>query len=194
MQLSSDSKYLFQLVQKHVYQFRTKPFRLASGKESQHYFNCKKITMIPDRLQLLARVLRDELIPHKKLPLPQAAGGLTLGADPIAYALSLAYWQQGHLLYPVVVRKEAKSHGMAKRIEAEFDKQLVTEILVLEDTMTTGNSALVAVQALREAGFNIKNCIAIIDREEGGYENLAREGVGLISLFQGKQFWNKECS
>ena len=182
------TKLLFQVMQEQVYQYRKGLFRLASGRSSHDYFNCKKITMVPHHLALLARVLRDDLIPREKLPLPKAAGGLTLGADPLAYALSLAYLEKGHCLYPVIVRKETKRHGMAKRVEAEFDRKAINEVLLLEDTLTTGGSALTAARALREEGFQVSHCISIVDREEGGKENLRHEGIKLLSLFTKHQF------
>ncbi len=187
-ELGTLTKELFDLVRSYAYQFCNEPFRLASGKYSQHYFNCKKITMCPDRLSLLANAICDEVIPGASMSVPQAVGGLTLGADPIAYALSLAYLQRSHYVYPVVVRKATKDHGTGKLIEAEFDHSQVQEILVLEDTVTSGGSALQAVNSLRQLGFAVRHCLAIVDRQEGGYEALNRQGVSLISLFQAKDF------
>lgn len=182
------SQKLFELSHKEVYKFSQEGFVLASGKRSCHYYDCKMISMLPERLYLLARCLRDELIPQSGLDAPQAVGGLTLGADPIAYALSLAYWEQAHCVYPLVVRKRAKQHGLAKRIEARFEAQKLQEALVLEDTVTSGGSALEAVRALRESGLEVKYCLTVVDREEGGSAALEREGVRLLSLFQAKDF------
>ncbi len=158
---------LLSLVKTHVYQFRSKPFLLASGRKSQHYYDCKEITMVPEYLEKLARALRDDLIPQFMDNMPQAVGGMTLGADPIAYSLSLAYWEKGHRAYPVVVRKKSKDHGTARLVEAKFDSKAIQKVLVLDDVVTTGKSSLQAIEALRKMNFTIEYCVAIIDREEG---------------------------
>ena len=182
------SQKLFALSRKEVYQYSKEGFVLASGKKSQHYYDCKTISMLPERLHLLARCLRDELIPQSGLAVPEAVGGLSLGADPIAYALSLAYWEQGQTVYPFVVRKKAKEHGLAKRIEARFGAQTLQEALVLDDTVTSGGSALEAVRAMRDFGLQVRYCLAIVDRQEGAHAALEAEGVRLFSLFQAEDF------
>ena len=166
--------------------YREEPFTLASGKMSHHYFNCKKITLHPARLSLLATAIRDELLPAHGLVLPKAAGGLTLGADPIAYAFSLACHEKGHLCMPVVVRKEAKGHGTGRQIEGDLTD--IDEVLVFDDVITTAGSTLKAVAALREAGKQVTTAVCIVDREEGGREALSAEGVQLIALFKKSDF------
>ncbi len=176
-----------------AYIYREKPFRLVSGRTSHHYFDCKKITLDPPLLALLARHLRDDFIPTIVSQASQdfrAAGGLSIGADPIAYALSFSYWEKGRLLYPVIVRKEAKGHGTNRRIETIFaatDED--REVLLLEDVVTSGSSALLAVSALREAGYTVRYCAAIIDRQEGGEAALTAQNVALHSLFQASEFY-----
>ncbi len=179
---------LLALAKEHVYQFRKEGFLLASGKRSQHYYNCKKLSLYPTRLKLVAEAMRDELIPEHGLPLPRAVGGMTLGADPIAYALSFAYLDAGELVYPAIVRKQSKGHGIAKQVEAEFLPQEVEEVLLVDDTLTTGSSSLAAAAAFRSAGFRVRYCISIIDRQEGAKEALAKEGISLASLLQAKDF------
>ena len=146
--------------------------------------------MNPEYLQLLAFALRDELIPSLGLPLPDAIGGLTLGADPISFALSLAYWQEGKRVYPYVVRKKTKGHGTSEQVEYRFPQKPKAELLVLviEDTVTTGSSSLQAVKSLRELGLEVKHCLAIVDRGEGGRENLLVDGVSLSSLYHASDF------
>lgn len=180
------SNQLFQDAASEIYRFSAQPFLLASGGQSQHYFNCKAISMHPRRLQLLAEAIRDELLPAHGIAAPQAAGGLTLGADPIAFALSRAYLDQGVLLMPVVVRKEAKEHGTGRQIEGLL--QNINEVLLIDDVITTGGSSLKAVAALRAAGYLVKHCVCIVDRQEGGIENLEREGIKLIPLFKKNHF------
>ncbi|MDH5657243.1 MAG: orotate phosphoribosyltransferase [Spirochaetia bacterium] len=177
---------LFQFAKDEIYKFSSEPFTLASGQQSQHYFNCKKITLLPERLSLLAEALKNELIPVFSKTVPQAVGGLTLGADPISYALSLAYLKDGNTVFPLVVRKEAKGHGTLRQIEGEAEQ--VDEVIVLDDVITTAGSTIKAVHAFRSAGIRVKNAVCIVDREEGGKEALEKEEISLYSLFVKSDF------
>lgn len=177
---------LFALVNQYAYRYAEKPFTLASGKESHHYFNCKELLLYPDRLALLAQYLVASHIPQLMTDVPQAVGGLTLGADPLSYAVSLQYHRDGHLVYPLVVRKETKQHGTRRPIEGAVGK--VTSCLVMDDVITTGGSTLKAVFALREAGIAIDKALCIIDRQEGGQENLQKEGIELFAIFRKSDF------
>ncbi len=174
-----------------IYRYSEEPFTLSSGKTSHHYFNCKKITMHPEYLARMAAAMRDELIPgisaFAAVP-PAGVGGLTLGSDPIAFALSLAYREKGTTVYPIVVRKEQKQHGTGRRIEGELDAFTGGEVLLIDDVVTTGGASLKAVEALRFAGLKLEHGICIVDREEGGRENLAQHGVTLHSLFTKSDF------
>ncbi len=180
------SEKLFSDSHKELYQYREEPFLLASGNKSNHYFNCKKITLIPSRLEMLASAVCDELLPTENLGEIPAAGGLTLGADPIAVALSLAFLKRGKTVYPLIVRKEAKSHGTGAQIEGEWG--LVKSALVLDDVVTTGGSTQKAVDAFRKAGLEIKAAVCIVDRQEGGREALLEQGVKLYSVFKKSDF------
>jgi len=177
---------LLEISRGEIYRFSEEPFTLASGKKSNHYFNCKKITLIPERLRLLATSIRDEILPGNQIAIPQAAGGLTLGADPIAVALSLAFLENGRTVFPLIVRKEAKGHGTGQKIEGEW--QNIKEVLVLDDVITTGGSTQKAVEAFRAAGIAVHTAVCIIDREEGGREALEKDGVRLLSLFKKTDF------
>jgi orotate phosphoribosyltransferase len=179
---------LFTMAKDKIYKYRAEPFLLASGAKSNHYFNCKEITLDPALLSLLAKAMRDELIPSiKGSESPESIGGLTMGADPICYALSLSFLEQGKTVLPLIVRKEAKDHGTGKKIEGKFDS--VKSCLVIDDVITTGGSTLKAVQALRDAGLTVTSGICILDREEGGRENLAKEGVTMFSLWKKSEFF-----
>jgi len=111
---------------------------------------------------------------------PDSVGGLTLGADPIAYALAYASAATPRLLRAFTVRKEAKSHGAGKLIEGPF--QAGDRVVVIEDTVTTGNSARTAATAVRAAGGIVIGVLALVDREEGGREALAAEGLSVVAL------------
>lgn len=112
--------------------------------------------------------------------LPDSVGGLTLGADPIAYALAMASATTPRPVRAFTVRKEAKAHGAGKLIEGPF--RAGDRVVVIEDTVTTGNSARTAATAVRAAGGDIVGVLALVDREEGGREALAAEGLDVVAL------------
>lgn len=183
----SEAQRLFEDSRNRIYQYRAAPFTLSSGRESNHYFNARKITMVPDLLQRLCVVLRDELLPRIGYPDgPPAAGGLTLGSDPIAFGLSLAYQDAGKTVYPIVVRKEPKGHGQGRQIEGESEQ--VREVLLVDDVVTTAGASLKAVAALRAAGLIVRTAVCVVDREEGGAEALRGEGIELHGLFKKSDF------
>ena len=144
---------------------------LSSGREADYYLDCRRITLSGRAAPLVGRVLLDLT---NDLDF-DAVGGLTMGADPVATAMLHAAAAQGRTLDAFVVRKEAKAHGLQRRIEGPD----VTgrRVLVVEDTSTTGGSPLTAVQALREAGATIAGVATIVDRATGAGEKIAAEGL-----------------
>jgi orotate phosphoribosyltransferase len=111
---------------------------------------------------------------------PDAVGGLTLGADPVAYAISYASALDGRPVRAFTVRKEPKTHGTGKRIEGPFRSG--DRVVVVEDVITTGGSALRAIEALRAEGGDIVGVLAIVDRDEGGRAALETAGVPVAAL------------
>jgi orotate phosphoribosyltransferase len=109
-----------------------------------------------------------------------AVGGLTLGADPIAYAIAYASAASTKPIRAFTVRKEAKSHGMGRLIEGPFHSG--DHVAVIEDVITTGSSAMKAARAIQDAGGKIAGVLAIVDREQGGRETLEMEGFKVIAL------------
>ena len=109
-----------------------------------------------------------------------SVGGMTLGADPIAYAIAYASASTATPLRAFTVRKETKSHGMGRLIEGPF--QAGDRVAVIEDVITTGGSALRAVQAVRDAGGLVQGVLALVDREEGGREILEAQGLPVVAL------------
>lgn len=177
---------LYYFLKTFSYRYSEEEFTLASGKKSHHYFNCKEIILVPDRLALFADYVVNEYIPNTLGIQPEAIGGLTLGADPISYSLSLAYYKQGKIVYPLIVRKETKDHGTKKEIEGQVDK--VKSCLVVDDVITTGGSTIKAVEALRRAGIQVDSGICILDREEGGKEALLASGIQMYPVFKKGDF------
>ena len=153
-------------------------FTLASGRQSTLYIDARLTTMSPDGLALIGPVALRRL---RDLAWPVTAiGGLTLGADPIAYAISYASATTASPLRAFTVRKEPKTHGTGKAIEGPFVAG--DTVAVVEDVITTGGSALRAVAAVRAAGGAVAGVIALVDREEGGREALESEGLAVSAL------------
>ncbi|MGH7467072.1 MAG: orotate phosphoribosyltransferase [Longimicrobiales bacterium] len=153
-------------------------FVLSSGQRSSFYIDARRTTMSG-----LGQLLIGELGLHALDAegwSPRAVGGLTLGADPVAYALAHTAASQGRTLDAFTVRKEAKAHGTAKLIEGLLEPGW--SVVVVEDTITTGESALRAVRHVRDAGGLVLGVLAIVDREEGGVSRLAAEGIRAHSL------------
>jgi len=153
-------------------------FTLASGRQSSLYIDARITTMSPEGLSLIGPLgltaLRD------KGWQPGAVGGMTLGADPIACAISYASASSGDPVRAFTVRKEPKNYGTGELIEGAF--QSGDRVVVIEDTITTGGSARKAVEAVRAAGGTVLGVLALVDREEGGRETLEAEGLQVISL------------
>jgi len=176
---------LLRLMAEHGHRFREEPFTLVSGRRSQHYFDCKKVTLWPDRLWLLAGLIVEEMLP--RLSGFQGVGGLTMGADPLAYGISsYSFANKKNIIWPLIVRKTEKDHGTQSRIEGNLDA--VSAVIALDDVVTTGGSTLQAVQAFRTAGKTVEHAMVILDREEGGREALEKEGVVLHAIFSKSDF------
>lgn len=111
-----------------------------------------------------------------------SVGGLTLGADPVAYAIAAASYRSGPPLNGFSVRKAAKAHGTGRRIEGCFENG--DRVVVVEDAITTGGSALEAVQAVRAEGGVVAGVLAVVDRGEGGREAIEQQGLAVVSLVQ----------
>jgi orotate phosphoribosyltransferase len=167
-----------------------KPFTLASGRTSPYYFNCKPTTLDPEGMNLIGNIIFDMLAGANVT----AAGGLTLGADPIANALSVISYQRGTPIKSFTVRKDVKGHGTKSAVEG--DVAAGERVVILDDVITTGGSTITAMERAREAGFVIDRVIALIDREEGGRENILKSGLAarveavltrgeIMSLYEG---------
>ena len=146
---------------------------LSSGKEADYYVDLRRATLQHEASRLIGSLLRELTADWDYV----AVGGLTLGADPVATSVMHA---DGRDIDAFVVRKEAKKHGMQRRIEgADVEGK---KVLVVEDTTTTGNSPLTAVAALREAGAEVVGVATVVDRETGAGDVIAAEGLEYRSL------------
>ena len=144
---------------------------LASGKEADYYVDMRRITLDGVAAPLVGRVLLDLTSDLEY----DAVGGLTLGADPVATAMLHAAAAQGRVLDAFVVRKEGKAHGLQRRIEGSPVEG--RRVLAVEDTSTTGGSALTAVAALREAGADVVAVAVVVDRDTGAAQRVEAEGL-----------------
>jgi orotate phosphoribosyltransferase len=153
-------------------------FTLASGRRSDFYVDARLTTMSPEGLSLVGPIALDTL--KNAGWKADAIGGLTLGADPIAYAISYASAATDSPLRAFTVRKEAKTHGTGKLVEGPFKSG--DSVVIIEDVITTGSSALQAAKAVREAGGTIVGVLALVDREEGGRDAIRDAGMDVISL------------
>lgn len=151
---------LLQLVRERAYKDGL-DIVLASGKRSTFYINGKKVSLHPEGLWLIAKLLLDRL---RRYPEITAVGGLTIGADPLASAVAALSFETGQNLKAFLVRKEAKGHGTGSRIEGDLEKG--EKVAILEDTVTTGGSARKAIEAVVEVGAVPVVVMAIADRED----------------------------
>jgi len=154
-------------------------FVLASGRQSRFYIDCRKTTMHAEGQVLLGEVGTDA-IEAAGLE-PDLIGGLTMGADPIAYAIAGESWRRGRPVHAFSVRKRPKRHGTGQRIEGCFEQG--ARVIVVEDVITTGGSALQACEAVRQEGGTVLAVLAAVDRQEGGREAIEAEGLDVITLY-----------
>jgi orotate phosphoribosyltransferase len=153
-------------------------FVLASGRRSSFYIDARRTTMSGEGLAVIGALGLARL--QARGWRPQAIGGLTLGADPVAYAVAVAARSQGVALDAFTVRKEAKTHGTGRRIEGCFAPQ--ANVVVVEDVITTGGSARDAIAAVEAEGGRVLGVLAVVDREEGGRAALEQAGYGVETL------------
>lgn len=184
----SDRDALLQLLFQRSFRYSAEPaFRLASGALSRCYLNGKLVTLDPRGATLIGRLVFHRL---RKSGV-QAVGGLTLGADPIALATAIASEAVGEPLAAFVVRKEPKGHGTAQWIEGPLPPG--APVAVVDDVITTGGSTEKALDVLGQLGHPVRKVIALVDRNEGGREAIARRGVPFESLYTLDDFmalWN----
>ena len=153
-------------------------FVLASGKQSDIYIDARLTTMSPDGMVLIGTLGLSEL--DRRQWHPDSIGGLTMGADPVAFAISHTSALAKRPLRAFSVRKETKSHGIGNRIEGPFRTR--DKVVVIEDVITTGKSALQAIDAIEAAGGIILGVFAIVDRQDGGREAIQQRGYDVAAL------------
>jgi len=209
--LEADRARLLELLR--TLSFERRKVVLASGKESDFYVDCKRTTLTAEGHVLVGRLLLE--VVREVRPLVRGVGGLTLGADPIASAIALtsflAYERRraqgqpdeaapergggpggqhppGTTVDAFIVRKEPKGHGTGQWIEGRRTLPDGSRVVVIEDVVTTGGSALKAIERCRAERLEPVACVALVDRLEGGREAIEAAGVPLRALFTRKDF------
>ena len=167
-------KELLELLKRDAY--KKGEFTLSSGQTSNHYVNCKPVTLSGRGLTLASLLML-------KYVETDVVAGLTLGADPLVSGVALVSALDKRLINGLIVRKEAKGHGTQAWIEGPLPKE-GTKITVLEDVTTTGGSAIKAVERLRDAGYVVNRVVTIIDRQDGARESMWETELELRSIFE----------
>ena len=175
-----DKNALIDLVREKALEFGD--FTLASGKKASFYLDCRKVTLDPQGANLIAEGIL-ELIDGN---VPDAIGGMAIGADPITAAVVTVAGQRGLSLRGFIVRKEAKAHGKGRQVEGPVEPG--ESVVIVEDTVTTGGSSLKAIEHVEAAGMKVQAVIAIVDRLEGGAAAFAEKGFQLQTLLTVRDF------
>lgn len=159
---------------------------LSAGGESDFYIDGKQTTLDAEGAHLVGRLFY-QLIKKSSTPI-EAVGGLTLGADPIVTAVALISHLKGNPIPAFIVRKEPKKHGTSAWLEGVNDLKKGANVAIVEDVVTTGASTLRAIARTEEDGLKVVKVMALVDREEGGAENLKKSGYQLEALFTRSDF------
>jgi len=159
-------------------------FTLASGARSSYYIDARLTTMSAEGQSLVGSACLD-VIESAELDATHV-GGLTLGADPITYAIAHESWDRKRPLDGFTVRKAAKKHGTARRIEGGLPES-GAQVVVVEDTMTTGGSALEAIKVVEEHGAEVLALLVLVDRSEGGRQLVEEEGIPVLTVFTAEE-------
>jgi orotate phosphoribosyltransferase len=161
-------------------------FTLASGQTSDVYVDCRLTTCDPRAMPAIGRLFLKKM--EEKGWIPQAVGGLTMGADPIAFAIARESLDRPPIIDSFVVRKEKKAHGMQKLVEGLTSTEGL-KVVIVEDVCTKGESTALAIRNAKSAGMEILGAICLLDREAGGAQLLRAEfGVELASIFKLSDF------
>lgn len=154
---------------------------LTSGRESDFYVDGKQTSLHPEGIYLIGKLLFRQLTSQG--PRVEAVGGMTLGADPLVSAVALVSHLEGSPLPAFIIRKEPKGHGTGQWIEGKKNLSPRAPVAILEDVVTTGGTTLKAVERAEQEGLQVVRVLALVDREEGGAQAVAKSGLTLEALF-----------
>ncbi len=153
-------------------------FKLSSGKTSNYYFDCRQTALHPEGLYLLGKIILAML-----KPAVEAVGGVTLGADPLVSAVCVFSYLENKPIPAFIIRKSPKGHGTNSFIEGFLNLKKGQNVAILDDVVTTGGSLLRACKLAEESGLNVIQVLCVLDREEGGRENIVDKGYEFESVF-----------
>ena len=166
--------------------FRRGNFVLSSGKESDFFIDCKPAVLLAEGHALVGQALLDRI---RDVAGPvSAVAGVELGGCPLASAVAYASSDASDPIDAVYIRKSTKEHGTRKMLEGADRLEPGSKLVIVEDTVTTGGSTLRAVQAVRDAGFDVAGVIAVVDRLEGGADAIRAAGVTFSTLYDRRDF------
>lgn len=174
---------LLTLLREHA--FEKRDVVLSSGKRSNFYIDCKQVSLHGEGAFLIGQLMRAVI--DRVAPEAEAVGGLTLGADPLATAVSVVGFLAGRPLHTFLVRKEPKGHGTDQWLEGMGNLRPGMPVIIVEDVVTTGASTLRAIERARSAGLHVAHVVALVDRQEGGREAVEAE-VPLTALYAQQDF------
>ncbi|MCC6325237.1 MAG: orotate phosphoribosyltransferase [Candidatus Brocadia sp.] len=178
MNLMKAEKRLLEILLQKSFKYSEEPvFKLVSGRMSNYYINCKTTTLDPEAMLLIGHLFYQKVKPFHI----HAIGGLTLGADPIAFATAMVSGMQDDAINAFVVRKKAKEHGLMKWIEGNVREG--DRVVIVDDVVTTGQSTIDAIDRARESNLHVMKAIALVDRQEGGRENIERKEIPFEAVF-----------
>lgn len=173
--MANDRARLLELIEQ--YALKRGHFILASGRESSFYLDGRMVALHPEGAYLIGKLMFEQM---QGLNV-QAVGGLTMGADPVASAVSIVSFLKGQPINAFLVRKETKDHGTRKQVEGPLEPG--ARVVIVEDTVTTGESPLKAVAAVEALGCEVAAVMVVIDRTEGARERIESAGYKFMPLF-----------
>ncbi|MBI3973940.1 MAG: orotate phosphoribosyltransferase [Chloroflexi bacterium] len=161
-------------------------YTLSSGAVSDLYIDCRVVTTLPRGMKLIGALMLDAVADLEDV---KGVGGMAVGADPISAAVAMSSADTPHEIPMFFVRKEAKGHGLQKRIDGAFPQEPRAKVMVVDDVITKGGSVLQAIEAVEgETQGKVACVVVIIDREEGGADMLRERGYDVRALFTRKDF------
>lgn len=171
-------KRLLELVRRHAYRYSPDaPFRLASGRESPHYVDLRALLCVPEALVLAGTCIFERIkqFERESKTRVHAIGGPAVGSIPIASAVAYCSHEASEPIETFYVRKEPKAHGLRKWVEGHSGAG--SNVVIIDDVVTTGSSTLHAIKAAQEQGFHVVKIVVLVDRLEGGNDELSRLGI-----------------
>ena len=173
------------LCEKSVKTSEEPSFKLVSGRMSDFYVNCKPTTLNPRGMYLIGNLVFDAIRDVN----PRGVGGLTFGADPIAMAAAFVSELKGQPINAFSIRKTRKDHGISKWVEGDLKKG--DRVVIIDDVATTGGSTISAIERAREEGLEVAKVVVLVDRQEGGMENIKKLMPNAVALITREELVSK---